>query len=279
MSDENKDDKDKDQNADDKQPDIKNKKVKFDAEQVVVVNGLYAEAWAKAAEVTEKTYKAQLEAEKAEKERLAAEKATMEQQLAEARAAAEKAAGDKDKKKDDPPMNIEDHPAFKALRDQMQAQMEENKKVFDNVKEERDTLRKQNEAAKAERKKARKKDQFLGALKDANVTFFDPIEAYELAEKEGLEYDEDNDRVIVKSGNGVVRLNENGEPMNAVDFVKDFATKKKYLVKNTDAGGFGSRSSDKLLDDKDKNEKKKDWGSVTPEEFEAERQRIMTRRQ
>jgi hypothetical protein len=71
------------------------------------------------------------------------------------------------------------------------------------------------------------------------------------------------------------KLNGNGEPMNAVDFVKDFASRKKYLVKAaTQDGGIGSTSSQELPK-KEKTEEK-DWSKVTPEEFEAERQRLLS---
>jgi hypothetical protein len=244
----------------------KPKKVTFDADQTEYVNTIYTRAFGEGAAKSQKEWEEKLAAEKAERERLAAEKADLEKKL--------QAATTAPPKTEDPPkvteIKLEDNPVFK----QLQAQLDEFKGLFAGVKQERDELKAQTAKDRAERKKTRKKDQFLGALAKAKVDFFDPLEAYKLAEDDGLEYDDENDRVFVKnSATGQPKLNSDGEPMDAVDFVKDFAARKKYLVKAaTQDGGLGHTSTDPTKDKKET----KDYSKLTPEEFEAERQRILS---
>lgn len=251
----------------------KKKKVTFDAEQTDFVNSIYSRAFGEGAAKAQRELEDKLAAEKVARERLAKEKEDLEKKL-------EAAAAAGPPKKEDPPADtkIEEHPLVKQMREDREkllAQLDEFKTVTAGIKQERDALKAQTEKDRAERRKTRKRDQFLGALPKANIDFFDPLEAYELAEKEGLEYDEENDRVFVKnSATGQAKLNENGEPMNAVDFVKDFATRKKYLVKAaSQEGGTGSTAADKPPSGKTT---EKDWSKATREELEAERQRILS---
>jgi hypothetical protein len=251
----------------------KKKKVTFDADQAVVVNSLYNRAFGEGASAKEVEFQKKLEEEKAAYEKkLADQKAELEAKLEEARKAATKQPEPPKAPVVDPKaaeVDIASHPVVKQLT----AQFEEMKGVFKNVKEERDQLKAANEKARAERIRSRKKEKFLGALKDANVQFFDPFEAYELAEKEGFEYDDEKDRVWVKNAStGIAKLNENGEDMNEVDFVKEFATRKKYLVKSTETGGTGASSQQRL---KEEAAPVKDYTKLSPEEFEAERQKVM----
>jgi hypothetical protein len=253
-----------------------NGKIKFDAAQTLFVNELFNKAHGLGAGKAQAEYQAKLEAERAEYEKkLADQKAALEAQLAEALKAAKTPKTEEPEVKV-PEVKIEEHPIFK----QMLAQMDEFKGVLGTVKAERDTLKAEHDKAREERIKSRKKDQFLGALAKAKVSFFDPLEAYEIAEKEGLEYDADKDSVFVKNpATGVAKLNDNGEPMDAVDFVKDFATRKKYLVKAGDQeGGIGSTAAEQLAREKAAKDKEKDWTKATPEEFEAERQKILSQR-
>lgn len=246
----------------------KSKKVTFDEAQTKFVNELFERAWAESAARKEKELNEKLAAEKAERERLTAEKTDLEKKLQEATAAKPK----EEPKEEKPEVKLEDHPLFK----QLQARLDEVNTIFTGVKQERDELKARDERNRIERRKVRKKDQFLAALNQAKIDFYDPLEAYELAAKDGLEYDEDNDRVFVKnSATGQPKLNSDGEPMTAVDFVKEFATRKKYLVKAQDAGGLGSHSTEKLTNEQPP---AKDWSKATPEELEAERQRIMSLR-
>lgn len=247
----------------------KNKdKVKFDAAQTLFVNNLYNRAHGEAKEKADKEWAEKLAAEKAELARIAAEeKAALLAQLDELKKVQTPKPDEKP-----PEAKIEDNPLFK----QMQAQYQEIHGIFSAVKQERDALKANQDKTEKERIKSRKKDQFLGALGDAKVNFFDPLEAYELAEREGLEYDAARDSVFVKNpATGLPKLNGNGEPMNAVDFVKDFASRKKYLVKAaTQEGGIGSTSSSELPA-KSKTEDK-DWTKASKEEFDAEVQRLLS---
>jgi hypothetical protein len=248
----------------------KKKKVTFDEEQTAFVNLISSRSFADGAEKVKKEYEERLATEKAEREKLAAEKAELEQKLAAAAGLP---------KKEETPTTPEQKPAAVKLEElpewkQMQARFEEMNTIFQGVKQERDTLKAQQEKDRAERRKSRKKDKFLSALGKANVSFFDPLEAYELAEREGLEYDEDKDAIVVKNAaTGQPKLNENGEPMNEVDFVKDFATRKKYLVKSQEPGGLGQGETEKLTTS---TAPVKDWSKATKEELEAERQRILS---
>lgn len=250
------------------------KKVKFDAEQTLFVNELYNRAHGQARQKADEEWQA----------RLAAEKKALEDKLAaEAAARAELAKQVEDLKKLQPPVpeppkapkleeiNIGDHPAFKALN----AQFEEMRGIFTTVKAERDTFKAETQKAAEERARSRKKDLFLSAMKDAKVTFFDPLEAYDLAERDGLEYDAAKDRIFVKNpATGIAKLNENGEDMNGVDFVKDFATRKNYLVKAEKAGGLGNSEAE--LTNKDK-APVKDWSKASAEDFEKQRQEILSK--
>lgn len=227
------------------------KKIKFDAEQTLFVNSLYNRAFA------EGISKAEKEAQEKVQKQLDDQKAQYEATIAELKKKAEKPT-------EDPKPNPE--------LDSMKAQLSELRGILDGMKTERDQLKEQVTKGKEERKKARKKDQFLTAMKDAKVDFYDPLEAYELAEKEGLDYDDEAERVIIKNpATGTARVNvETGEPMSALDFMKDFATRKKYLVKSpTQDGGTGSGS-----ERKHEKASEKDYSKMTPEEFEAERQRV-----
>jgi hypothetical protein len=246
----------------------KKKKITFDADQTEYVNTIYTRAFGEGAAKAQKELEEKLAAERSEREKLAAEKTELEKKL---EAAGKKKEEDPKLPTTTPEVKLEDNPVFK----QLQAQLDEFKGLFAGVKQERDELKAQTAKDRAERRKTRKKDQFLAALAPAKVDFFDPLEAYELAEKEGLEYDEDNDRVFVKnSATGQPKLNSDGEPMNAVDFVKEFAVRKKYLVKASQhEGGTGSTSSNRTDNGKPV---EKDWSKATPEELEAERQRILS---
>ena len=244
----------------------KKTKITFDADQTAFVNSLYEKAFGQGAAKAQKEYEDKLAAEKAERERIAAEKAELEAKLA--------AAGSAKKEDEQKPgeIKLEEHPLFK----QLQARFEEMVTVTQTIKQERDQLKDQTEKDRAERRKTRKKDQFLQALPKAEIDFYDPLEAYELAEKEGLEYDDVNDRVFLKNpATGVAKLNlETGQPMDAVDIVKDFATRKKYLVKAKSAGGLGSAETEKLPSGE--RAPAKDWSKATKAEIEAERQRILS---
>jgi hypothetical protein len=151
--------------------------------------------------------------------------------------------------------------------------------ILTGIKSERDELKKKVESAELTARKSRKKDAFLNAMKEADVTFFDPLEAYELAEKSGYEWDKDTERpVVLNKETGRPKLNENGEPMSVIDFVKEFADKKKYLVKAPNqAGGTGSGEERKISDKKKENELP-DFASMTQAEFDAYTQKILNKR-
>ncbi len=251
------------------------KKVKFDEDQTRFVNSLYNQAFGEGATKERTEWQKKLDDQKAAHEKLIAdERAAWEAKVAEAA----KTGAKKTPEPEVPPtvkateIKIEDHPALKSLK----AQFEEMNKIFTNVKQERDSLKAETEKAKVERRKSRKKDAFLSATTEAKISFFDVQEAYGLAEQEGLEYDDENDRVWVKnSATGAAKLNENGEPMTAVDYVKEFAARKKYLVKAADStGGVGSTQAERLKEDPPS---VKDYSKLTIEEFEAERQRVLSK--
>lgn len=233
----------------------KKQKIKFDAAQTEFVNQLFETAFSKGASKAELEWQTKLNAQKAE----------FEAKLAEVQSK----LPNPDDKGNPPPPNPP-APEIESFK----AQLSEMKTVLDGIKTERDQLRQRVETADEERRRSRKKDEFLRAMKDANVQFFDPLEAYELAEKEGYEWDPQQDRPIVRNRQtGVERLNENGEPMTPVDFLKEFATRKKYLVKSaTQDGGTGSGENRKVEEPPTKT---KDWKSMSRDEFEAEREKIM----
>ncbi len=234
----------------------KNKKIKFDAEQTLFVNSLYNRAFA------EGISKAEKEAQERTQKQLDEQKSQYETTIAELK---KKAETTEDKSK-------QPNPELETVK----TQLVELRTILDGMRTERDQLKEQVTKGREERKKARKKDQFLNAMKDAKVDFYDPLEAYDLAEKEGLEYDDEAERVLIKNpATGTARVNvETGEPMSVLDFMKDFATRKKYLVKaTTQDGGTGSgseRKHEKLPE--------KDYSKMTTEEFEAERQRVYAKR-
>jgi hypothetical protein len=232
----------------------KKKKAKFEPEQVEFVNKLVADAFKDGAEKVEKDLQAKLAAEKAEREKLAKE--------------IEELKKPKEPKKED------ENPQLKAF----QAQLAEVQGILTGIKTERDELKKKVETAETTARKARKKDAFLNALKEADVSFFDPLEAYELAEKSGYEWDKDAERpVVLNSDTGRPKLNGNGEPMSVVDFVKEFAERKKYLVKApVQTGGTGSGPSVPGKDKKD--EGLPDFAKMTNEEFEAFTQKVLHKR-
>lgn len=238
----------------------KKKKTKFTPEQVEHINELYNKAFKDGATKAEEAVKAALEAEKAEREKLA-------KQLEDLQKASTKP------KEETPPKSDPQLEQFKA-------QLEEMKGILGGIKSERDELKKRVETADEQSRKARKKDAFLNAMKEADVSFFDPVEAYELAEREGLDWDRDNDRpVVLNKETNRPKLNENGEPMNVIDFVKSFAEKKKYLVKapNQD-GGTGGSTQRKHERAEEKTSEMPDFSKMTNAEFEAYTQRILSKR-
>jgi translation initiation factor 4G len=225
-------------------------KVKFNAEQTKFINELYSKAFREGAEKIEQTMKAQLDEEKKQREALA-------KQIEEL---------SKTKPKEEPKTNPE--------LDQFKAQLAEMQGILTGIKTERDELKKRVESAETERRKSQKKDLFLNATKDAKVTFFDPLEAYELAEKDGYEWDHEQDRpVVINKDTKRPKLNENGEAMSVIDFVKDFANRKKYLVQAPQAGGSGSAENRNIEPPKDK--QTKGFNEMTDEEFRAYTEKVM----
>src|SRR4051812_18337327 len=173
--------------------DEKKKVKKFDTEQTAFINKLFAEAFKDGAAKVESEMAARLEEEKKEREKLAAQLADLQKT--------------KDEKKDEQKPNPELE-AFKAQLSEMQG-------ILTGIKTERDELKKQVATADDERRKSRKKDDFLNAMKEANVSFFDPLEAYELAEKSGYEWDKETGRpVVLNKETGRPKLNESGEAMS-----------------------------------------------------------------
>jgi hypothetical protein len=242
--------------AEDKAADeAKKKKAKFEPEQVEFVNKLVADAFKDGAEKVEKDLQAKLAAEKAEREKLAKEIEDLKKT--------------KEEKKE------EKNPQLEAF----QAQLAEMQGILGGIKTERDELKKKVETAELTARKSRKKDAFLIAAKEADVSFFDPLEAYELAEKSGYEWDKDTERpVVLNKETGRPKLNENGEPMTVIDFVKEFADKKKYLVKAPNqSGGTGSGEERKIGKEKKENELP-NFETMTAAEFDAYTQKILNKR-
>lgn len=238
--------------AEEKELADKKKKAKFEPEQVDFVNKLVSDAFREGATKVEKDMQAKLDAEKAEREKLAKEI--------------------EDLKKTKEPPKEDKNPQLDAF----QAQLAEMQGILTGIKTERDELKKKVETAETAARKARKKDAFLNASKEADVSFFDPLEAYDLAEKSGYEWDKDADRpVVLNKETGRPKLNENGEPMSVIDFVKDFAERKKYLVKAPNqAGGTGSGEDRKVEKDKKKDDLP-NFETMSAEEFEAFTQRVL----
>ena len=227
-------------------------KTKFDESQTIKVNALYNEAFKAGAE------KAEAEAAK----KLADEKAALEAKIAELTA---KIPAEKEEKKET---------AIPEL-DLFKNQMLEMKTILEGIKTERDTLKSKVETAERERRKTVKKDLFLDATTKAKVNFFDPLEAYKLAEDDGYEYDEENERPVIKNkSTGAPKLNENGEVMSVIDYVKDFAKRKNYLVQAAGAGGTGS-GEQRIIEQK--KEETVDFSKMTPAQFEAYRQEVLTK--
>lgn len=226
-------------------PDTKGK-IKFDADQMLMVNDLYSEAFRKGAEKAETDSKAKYDA-------LVAEKTAADTKHAADLAAAAAKAPVEDKDKPNPEF------------EQMKAQMTEMRGIFDATKAERDKLLDEVKVAKKERAKSNKKDAFLSGVRDAKVNFFDASEAYKLAEDDGYEYDEAADKPFIKNkATGVAKLNENGEPMSVIDFVKDFAKRKNYLVQAGVPGGTGSSQSSHQVP---KEEPTVNYATMSNEEF------------
>jgi hypothetical protein len=232
------------------------KKTKFTPEQVEHVNELFNKAFKEGAAKSEELMAAKLAEEKAEREKLA-------KQLEDLQKAT--------KPKEEPKTNPE--------IDQFKAQLAEIQSVLTGIRDERDKLKTRVETSEEAARRSRKKDQFLNALKEAEVNFFDPLEAYELAEKSGYEWDKDTDRpVVLNKETNRPKLNENGEPMSVVDFVKEFADKKKYLVKAPTAGGTGSAATQAERDAKTEEQLSvKAIEAMTPEQFEAFTQGILNK--
>ncbi len=251
-------------------------KVKFNAEQTEFINDLFQKAFSGGASKAETEWKAKLEAEKAEKDRLAKELADAKKAAEDATKAANDAAAAAAAAKPGAP--VVDAKAQKEADDKfaaLQAQIKEMQDVMGGLKTERDQLATRVSAAAEERRKSVKKDSFLSALKDANVQFFDPMEAYKLAEEDGLEYDTNLDKVIVKNkATGVEKLNENGEPMSVVDYVKSFAKQKPYLVKSKEQQGGTGAGDQRRVEDKGETEFP-DVSKMTPEQFEEFREKII----
>lgn len=260
MSDENKDDLNTDQTDKDKDKD-KDKKPRFTADQIAQINRIRDEALEAERKRLQSEWQQKLDAQKAE----------LEQKFQQAIEQAKPKGDDKkDDKGDKPP---KPDPEVEQLR----ASFEELKNMFNTVRSEKETLQQQMERQAEERRLARRKDQFLSALSSAKVDFYDPLEAYELAVKEGLDYDMSKDRAIVKSPTtGAPKLNEHGDEMSVIDFIKDFAARKKYLVKApTQDGGTGSGEQRRVEETK---EKKFDFSKMTNDEFEKFRQEVMSKR-
>lgn len=233
------------------------KKIKFTAEQTKIINDLFNQGFKDGASKAEAALNAKLDEEKKAREALKAE-------LDELKKKAEKP------KEEKPDPQIE---AFKAQVAEMQG-------ILSGIKTERDELKKTVTDQTVAQRKSRKKDAFLSALNEAKVSFFDPLEAYSLAEGMGYEWDEQTDRpVVLNKETNRPKLNSSGEPMTVIDFVKDFAEKKKYLVKaDNQDGGTGGGSERRV--DKPKVEElpdAKEIESMKPEEFEAFVQGIMNK--
>lgn len=238
--------------AADKAAEDAKKKKKFDKDQLDQVQTLINEGVAKA------------EAEA--KKQLAEEKAKWEKEVADL-----KAKIPAEPKKEEP----KTAPELEAFK----AEIAEMKNILGGIKTERDELKKRVNDADEERRKSRKKDMFLGAVSEAKISLFDQLEAYDLAERDGYEWDKEADKpVVINKATGRPRLNENAEPMSVLDFVKDFTTRKKYLVKagESDTGGTGSGGSEKAANHEKKAEKSFD--TMSPEEFEAYTQSVMNKR-
>jgi archaellum component FlaC len=235
----------------------KKKKLKFDPEQTEFINSLYGNAFAEGAKKAEEAVKAQLEEEKKAREDLA-------KQFEELKKTQKPVA----------PPKVEE-PKVDPKLDEFKAQLEEMRGILGSIKTERDELKKRVDSADEMARKSKKKDKFLEAIKEAGVTFFDPLEAYELAEKTGYEWDKDADRpVVINRDTSRPKLNENGDPMTVVDFVKDFADKKKYLVKAPNQeGGTGGGGQRKV--DESKPLTDKSFADMTEEEFEAYTQKAL----
>jgi hypothetical protein len=117
----------------------------------------------------------------------------------------------------------------------------------------------------------------LDATRKAEVNFFDPLEAYDLAEKYGYEWDEQTDRpVVINKETNRPRLNGNGEPMSVADFVKDFAEKKKYLVKAPIQDG-GTGAGEQRRTERQQTQQKS-FADMTDEDFAAYTQKVMSSR-
>jgi len=242
--------------AADKAAEDKKKKAKFEPEQIEFVNKLVSEAFKDGATKVEKELQAKLEAEKAEREKLAKDLEDLKKS--------------KEEKKE------EKNPQLEAF----QAQLAEMQGILTGIKTERDDLKKKVETAETAARKSRKKDAFLNAAKEADVSFFDPLEAYDLAEKSGYDWDKDADRpVVLNKETNRPKLNENGEPMSVIDFVKEFADRKKYLVKAPNQqGGTGSGEERKTDKSTKKDNDLPNFDKMTPEEFEAYTQQILNKR-
>lgn len=227
-------------------------KIKFDADQTAWVNQFANEMYGKGAAAKDAEWQ----------KKLADEKAALQTQIDDLKKAQQK----KDEQKNQP------NPEVDALK----AQYAELQTMLGQIKIEREDLKKKLESEAVAAQKSRKKDSWLTAVSQAKVDFFDPLEAYDLAEKDGYEWDADQNRPLVKNTQtGHVRINENGEPMSPIDFVKDFANRKKYLVKAPEsAGGTGAGEQRKHESTK---APQKSFDDMTPEEFEAYTQKVMSK--
>lgn len=215
----------------------KGSKMKFDEGQLAYMQTYAATEAAKAAKIVEDKAKADLAA--------AVEKAKADAK-AEFEAELKKTVPPKkdDKAPETPVVGDDKQSAFQKQLEAQQAQINEAMNIVKGLRTERDELQTKLKSQAEQQKASSKQDAFFKAAGDSKLEFFNLTAAYKLAQDDGFEWDEEQNKPTIKNHDtGREKLNGNGEPMSPLDYVKDFAKRNDYLVKSKDQnGGFGNGS-------------------------------------
>jgi hypothetical protein len=220
------------------------KKVTFDDEQQVVVQGLIDKAQGQVYQ------------------KLNPEIATLKTQIDELKAELKAKAEVKPEVKPEPPTKRKE--AEEQLA-QMEARLEEMRKIAEDLKREKENIERRAAETQKQNKDARLKEEFIRASE--KIDFFDRMEIFDVL-KSQFDLDDRGNVVVLNPSTGEPRKNLNLEPMSLTEFLQQYAKDKPWKVKakNTD-GGTGAGESRRI--ETERQSTIPDVSKMKPEEFLA----------
>lgn len=194
----------------------------------------------------------------------------LNQQLESVKSGAKDEKGDKADKADkaDKGKKPEESEAMK----QFHAQIEELRAAQKALQTERDEARKALQEQEVKQRGNKLKDEFLEAARE--IGFIDTTEVFKLLRDELKIDDETGQVVVMNPKTGRPRMDSTLEnPLTLSDYLSQFATERKHLVRASDAGGGTGAGESRRLDVKRKSDKV-DFAAMTPAEFEAFKNKV-----